>query len=479
MDAKDVTVDAIVDACVRMPLAEAALSIWRFVFDEERLNCLWEQHRGRCYEKVISFPTMTHLIADALLQYGGSGRRCFEKNIEAGQLQSSVQAAFGKLGRVPVAVSQGLLRGGTMALRELFPDHARRQLPSSLSAFEAIVLDGKAIKKVAKRLKALRGVGGGLLGGKALVGLEWSSGLALAMQAHPDGDASEKRLVKDVVPQTDGLVSKPRLFVADRAFCDLVQAVHFTARPGDHFLVRYHAGTKFTPDSSRADKDGTDSQGRKYKESWGWLGSESNKGRRYVRLIHLYRPDEDEDLILITDLLDADDYPAVDLLRLYQERWGIERMFQKVTEVFGLERLIGGTPQACIFQFAFCLLLYNLVQLLTGYIAQARKCEAEELSKEKLFDDVHRELIAWNVIFTPEQTIERFRECPTAKQLRCRLREVLAQVWSDTWWKAPRQKNRRPTRREAKRGHGSVYRILQEHANLRPKAKRPDRLQRC
>jgi hypothetical protein len=474
MDAKNIAVADLVDVCARMPLAEAALSIWRFVFDEERLNHLWEQHRGRCYEKVISFPAMTHLVADALLQHGGSGRRSFEKNIEAGQLESSVQAAFGKLGRLPVAVSQRLLREGTMALRELFPDRALRQLPSSLRDFEAMVLDGKAIKNVAKRLKALRGVGGGLLGGKALVGLGWSTGLALAMQAHPDGDASEKRLVKDVVPQTDALVSKPRLFVADRAFCNLVQAGHFTGRTGDHFLVRYHAGTKFTPDNSRADRSGTDGQGRKYRETWGWLGSESNKGRRYVRRIHLYRPDEDEDLILITDLLDADVYPAVDLLWLYQERWGIERMFQKVTEVFGLERLIGGTPQACIFQFAFCLLLYNLVQLLTGYVAQARKCESEELSKEKLFDDVHRELIAWNVFFTPEQTIERFPECPTAKQLRCRLRELLAHVWSDTWWKAPPQKNRRPTRREGKRGHGSVYRILQEHANLRPKAKPPD-----
>src|SRR5438046_1627726 len=68
-----------VNLWARMPLAEATLSIWRFVFDEQRLNQVWEWSSGRCYEKVISFATMTHLIADALLQYRGSGRRSFEK----------------------------------------------------------------------------------------------------------------------------------------------------------------------------------------------------------------------------------------------------------------------------------------------------------------------------------------------------------------------------------------------------------------
>jgi hypothetical protein len=477
MDAKDITVVNSVDVWARMPLAEATLSIWRFVFDEQRLNHLWEQHRGQCYEKVISFGTMTHLVAEALLQYGGSGRRSFEKNIEAGQLDSSIQAAFGKLGRLPLPLSQALLREGATALRQLFPRGRCRQLPESLHGFDVVVLDGKAIKRVAKRLQPLRGVGGGLLGGKALVALEWNTGLALAMQTHPDGDASEKRLVKDLVPQTDALLSQPRLFVADRAFCDLVQAVHFTARAGDHFLVRYHGSTKFTQDTNRPEKTGTDRQGRVYQESWGWLGSENNKGRRYVRRIRLFRPEEGEDLILITDLVDADAYPALDLLGLYQERWGIERMFQKVTEVFGLERLIGGTPQACLFQFAFCLLLYNLIQLLTDYLAQARKCEAEKISTEKLFDDVHRQLIAWNVVFTPEQTIERFEAPITANEVRLRLRELLADAWSETWRKSPRQPNRRPSQRQAKRGHGSVYRILQAHTALRFKTK--PKAQRC
>jgi hypothetical protein len=469
MDARDVGVVGMADLCARMPLAEAAFAMWRFVFDEQRLDALWDRHRGRCCDRVISFPTMVYLVADALLLYRGSGRRSFEKHIAAGQLPASFQAAFGKLGRLPLEVSQAFLREGTAAFRELLPDGGCRQLPASLGGFAALLIDGKTIKNVAKRLKPLRGVGGGLLGGKAVVALEWTSGLALAMQTHPDGDASEKRLVAGLVPQTDGMLPGPRLFVADRGFCDLVNVACFTARPGDHFLVRHHAGTKFIPDASRPERPGFDNRNRRFVETWGWLGAASNRGRRYVRRIDLPRPDAGEDLVLMTDLLDAEACPGTDVLWLYQERWGIERMFQKVTEVFDLKHLIGSTPQACLFQFAFCLHLYNLVQVLTCHIARGRQRDPEELSKEKLFDDVRRELTAWNVVFGPGQTLGHFQAPATAHELQFRLREILAPAWNDTWLKSPQQKNRKVPHRETKRGHGSVWRILQAHATPPPK----------
>src|SRR5262249_37740044 len=171
MVAADDTLGEHINAWTRMPLAEATLAVWRFVFDERRLNDLWEQHRGGHYQKVISFATMTHLIADALLQYDASGRRSFEKNIEAGQLEATLQAAFANLGRPPLRVSEALLGPGTAAVCELLPAGMGRQLPASLLAFTVLLLDGKALKRVAKRLKLLRGVAGGLLGGKAVAAL--------------------------------------------------------------------------------------------------------------------------------------------------------------------------------------------------------------------------------------------------------------------------------------------------------------------
>jgi hypothetical protein len=82
------------------------------------------------------------------------------------------------------------------------------------------------------------------------------------------------------------------------------------------------------------------------------------------------RPAHQQRHRLLTTLLDPELDPAVILIVLYHERWEEEQMFQKVTEVFGLRGLVGGTPQGCIFQLAFCLLLDNMIQVVRGYIAE-------------------------------------------------------------------------------------------------------------
>jgi hypothetical protein len=452
----------------RMPLAESVLLLWRWVTNEDRMQSLWDLHRGRCYEKIISFALMVHLIADALLKYNGSGRRAFEKGIENGELETNVGSAFKKLGRLPVGLSQAFLSQCTAALRQAFPEWAEWRLPKSLRRFRVIILDGKALKRVAKRLKPLRGIPGGLLGGRALVALEWCTGLAVAMRAHEDGDANDVKFVGDLVPMVCEQVEGPRLWLGDSAFCDLTQPQHYTANEGDHFLVRYHPKTPFYQDCTRKQRKGKDERGRDFVEKWGYLGSPNNKRRRYVRMICVERPGE-KPLILVTDLLETDAYPAEDLLWLYAERWGIEQVFQKVTEVFGLNRLIGGSPKACIFQFAFCLLLYNMIQVIRGYLAEAQDVEPEEISTEKLFDDVEQQLIAWNVMFEPEVTLNYFALPPKLPELQVRLRTLLGSTWSDVWLKSPPQEQRGTTRKKHARTHNSVYRILQAHTRRKPK----------
>jgi hypothetical protein len=337
----------------RMPLAEAMLWLWRWIAGEERLVRIWKGHRGRCYQKKISFPLLVQLIGDALLQYEGSGRRSFEKSAERGELSATIQAAYRKLGRLPLPLSEAFLADGAGLLRGIFPRTARRKLPRSLNRFQVVILDGKSIKNVARRLAALRKASGGLLGGRALVALDWRTGLAIAMRVHPDGHANEVALVGELVPEVRKLIAGARLWLVDRAFCDLTQPARFRER-GDHYLVRYHPKVKFYADPERPARTGCDPQGRTYTEQWGWLGGPQDARRQEVRLITLPKVTDGgkKDLVLVTDLLDGDEYPAADLLALYAERWGIENMFQQVTEVFGLTALIGGTPQACLFQLS-------------------------------------------------------------------------------------------------------------------------------
>ena len=390
---------------LRVPLAEAVLTLWRFVAGKERLEDLFQRERRRCYTKVLEFHMLVQLMHDALLVYQGSGRDTFEHAKEADQLPVSIQAAFGKLRRIPIGLSQGFLAECTDRLREVFPTTASRTIPPSLQEFRIIVLDGKAIKHVAKRLKPLRGRVGGVLGGRALVAMDFGSGLAVAMHADRDGDANDVKFVPDLLPEVRRRFPGPRLYIADRQFADLVQTAYFTQQ-GDHFLVRYNKKLHFHADSSREPREGRDASGRQFVEDWGWIGGPRDKRRREVRRITLIRPDE-ENIVLLTDLTDPKQYPAAELLELYAERWGIERMFQQVTEVFHLATLIGGSPEATVFQFAFCLLLYNMIQVVRAFIAATERRDPQTISTEKLFLDVERELTACTVMWDVEQLTAR------------------------------------------------------------------------
>jgi hypothetical protein len=449
------------------------LTLWRWAADADTVNQIFDENRGRCYEKIFLFSTIVGLVRDALLEYDGSGQQSFEAAQDRGELDASVRAAYGKLGRTPISVSSAFLAGCTARFSDIYPKDptAQTPLPKSLDEYEVVVFDGKAIKRVAKRLKALWGAAGGLLGGRALVALNLRTGLAVAMRAHPDGDANEVRFVGDLVPEVRRLVAAKRLWIADSSFCDLTQPARFAER-GDAFLIRYHPKVPFAADPARSAREGRDGAGRRYVEEWGWLGSPLRpKKRLYVRRITLERPGEKE-VALVTNLLDAEAVPAVDLLCAYLSRWGIERMFQQVTEVFGLEHLIGTKPEGVIFQFAMCLLLYNLIQVVRGVIAVDVERPRETISGEKLFQDVERQMIAWSETVTPDETIAHFQGEWTALRVKVRLRELLSGVWRDRWIKAPPKKKTPPKKKVRRRTHSSVYRILEAHQQRLRKEKR-------
>jgi hypothetical protein len=450
----------------RLPLAEAVLTLWQWVCDDDGLQRLYDRHRGSTYEKKITFPVMVSLVRDALLEPDGSGNKSFRQARADGTLTAALSSTYDKLGHLPLAVREAFLAEGADRLHQVFPDHTAEALvdplPVSLRAFEVLVLDGKVVKRLPKRLKPTRQRKGGLLGGKGLVALHLRSGLALALATDPDGESNDAKLVPDLLPQVRARVPGARLWLGDRQFCDLVQTAAFTAAVGAHFLVRYHSKVHFHVDLTRPVQRGQDSRGRTYQQEWGWLGREGNKNRRYVRRITLRRPGG-EDLILVTDLLDATTYLAEDLLALYLARWGIERVFQQITEVFHLNHLIATTPQGTLFQLSFCLLLYNMIQVVRGYVAVGQQRAVETISTELLFDDVTKQLVALHELVEAGRIVELLPPVTTAAVLRQRLQRLLGSVWSECWVKAPAKKRQPPPAKKGKRDHTSVFRLLQAH----------------
>jgi hypothetical protein len=449
------------EVCRRLPLADAVFRLIDFTTADGFLSGVFDRHRGRSYEDALSFPQFFHLISDALLGHERSAHHHFQKAHAQGTLPTCVRALYGKLRRVPLSLSQGLLGEATARLRQVFPD-ATDPLPASLDDLEVLAFDGKKLKFVAKRLKVLRPINGQVLGGKLLVVQHVATGLAVALTATADGEEDERPLVGPAVQQlrqSAAADAKPRLWIGDRLFCDLTQLPNLAAN-GDHFLVRYHARCHFHPDTARPARTGSDGRGVPYTEAWGWLGAADHPRRQYVRYITLDRPGT-EAIIVVTDLLDADAYPAADLLEAYLRRWGIEKLFQRVTEVFDLRHLIGTAPQATVFQAAFCLLLSNVIQAVRNYLAEAQRRLPETISTQLLFEDVAEELTVWHKFLTLAATLEWLDDqVKTVAQVRAYLRRRLAGVWNPRWQKAPtKPRLPRPPRQYLKGGHSSVYRI--------------------
>jgi hypothetical protein len=463
------------EALRRLPLAQAVFQLFSHVLDEPHLADLFDRHRGRCYQRRLSFAEVVYLLRDALLVHAGSGHASFAAAREAGSLPVTIKSTYEKLGNLPLDLSLALLRETTTRLLDLMPreqaaDKGRLAGMPSLGGLAVIAFDGKKIKHAAKRLKALRGLPGAMLGGKLLAALHVSSGLAVAMAADPDGERNDVPLVPGLVEQVRGLIPQSILWMGDRQFGgNLDLAALLTRRPGDHFLLRCTTNLRFHPDPLRRSDEGADAQGRRFVQRWGWIGREPDKRRRYVRQITLYRPGEQDDVILITDLPDETLHPAAELLGAYLLRWGIECMFQKVTEVFDLRTLIGSTPNAMIFQGAFCLVLYNLIEVIRVYVAAGAGRAAAEVSTEKLFDSVCRQLVAWNELGDPAYAVAYVQPPLTAQPLKQMLHQLLSgEVWTDRWIKSVNKKPRPKGKPKARvkpghGGHSSVWRILQAY----------------
>jgi hypothetical protein len=457
-----------------LPLAEVSWLLWHQVLPEQTLQSIFDSHRGASYERCFSFSQLVHLVNDSLTRHQGHAHRTLADHAESEPCPASEPAFYGKLRRMPIALSEGLLADGALRLRSWLPDQPHRQLPESLHAFRVLIFDGKTLKHAAKRLKPLQQRAGRALGGKALVALEPATGLIVGMAACPDGHTNEAKLVPQLLPQLRQRLPGPNLWVGDQGFGDLAQVRRCTEGE-DHGVLRLHPKSQFTPEPLQPARRGVDAQGRAWTDFIGQWHS-TREGTKTMRRITLVRP-EKKDLVLITDLLDAEAYPANDLLELYRVRWGIETVFLTVSEVFHLKHLIGSHPQGIIFQASLCMMYYNMVQVLRGLAAQTQQRATQEVSTHNLFTDLQHELIALYRLAQPDDLVAGLRErAATVVDLRAYLLERLGRAWRRLWAKAPPKKRHLPKPKHKRGGaaHFSSHRVLEEYKKTQRKQKAKD-----
>src|SRR3954452_7056284 len=120
--------------------------------------------------------------------------------------------------------------------------------------------------------------------------------------------------------------------------------------------------------------------------------------------------------------------------------------------------------KAVLFQMSFCLLLYNALQVVRAHLASHQGCEAKEISNEKLFYDVKRQMVAVDELVDVESLLSLLGEVPTAAELRGCLRDGWRDTWSDRWWKAPSsgRGGHQKVKTRVLGNHTSTYRVVQQ-----------------
>jgi len=455
----------VVELMRRSPLATAVLDVCDYTFDRQMLEEIWQSHRGRCYDDKLLFPDFLRLMRDALTRHGGSAHQLFVHLESRDAAPVDESNFYRKLARMPVALSRALLQRCTRRLSPLMPAAAAATLPACFDDYQVIVADGKAIKNVAKRLAPTRGYVGKLLGAKALVAMDLRSGMAVAMNDTLDGMANEVPLVPGLMPQLHQLAgARPILSVWDRQFDDPATMRLLSGRGGDGFVVRMkHKNMPFAAESAVRTRD---PRGRDVLDEVGVLGS--GKKAMRVRRVTLRRDAKagEDDVVLLTNLTDRTRFAADDLLGLYQKRWGIEQVFQQVTETFSLSHLIGCQPKAVLLQLAFCLLLYNVMQLVKAYVAQDGQVRPAVVSMHYLFDDARTELKAW-AYHTRGQWPSTQRDTAT---LRDHLAQLLAGSWNPKRYTKASDKRPRASPPDKRKwlsgGHTSVQRAIEGTAKV-------------
>lgn len=450
-----------------LPLAQAVLGLFHYVLEPSFLEDIFQRWRGRAYHKELSFTAVVHLIGAAITHHG-SVHQALQARREQ-PLPVSDRAFYGKLARVPLPLSLSLLDEGTQRLQRLLPATLNHAVPGCFDALQVLLVDGKKSKNVAKRLAVCRSQPGRVFGAKLLVCLDARTRLVLAAAAEADGERNDNPLVPALLERLRPHRNLPPLFVCDAQFCDLTQVRRLLGEAA-LFAFRHHPKTHFHPDPERPARTFVDGHGRTLVEEWGFLGSVKDQRRCYVRRVTWKRDSAThKDLGVVTNLSDGLAYPAEALIDLYLLRWKIETVFQEVATVFGLQHLIGSTPEASGFETAMCMLIYNIIQVVKAQLAVQQDLPLDDVSSQNLFRSVQRSLGALYELLSPAQIAASIVVPAEPVAMRAWLSQLLQGQWQAQWRKARNKNPRRYGPKPKQSGaHTSIQRLRLRHKERGP-----------
>lgn len=421
------------------------------LFDDDRLNQLFENTAQRQYHRELLFSQIVELMMSVVLRADKSVLAAYRKRADS--LGVSDEAVYQKLQCQELGVSEAVVRDSGVRVTPVI-DALQARHPALLKGYRARILDGNHLQASQRRIGELRKTWAKGLPGRALVVYEPEVDLVTDVLLTPDGHASERSLLERVIP----LVRPKDLWIADRNFHTQKFLLDLAAAQGT-FVIRQH-GTVPVQLLGKRRPRGRCETGLLYEQrALTTQHGRTAKMRRITIVLDQPTRDGDTEIHILTNL-PSKDAPTRKVAELYRKRWRIENRFYEVTQTLECEPNTLGYPKAALFAFCLAMMASNAVALLKASLRSVHDAEAvANMSHHYMATDIV-EPIAGMLIVLPAETWKVFRTMAPG-ELAALLRKIASHV-DPTYYRKAKRGPKKPVTRVFVRngGHVSTHKLL-------------------
>lgn len=455
----------------RCPAAVMVRATVERVLRPERLDEIFETHRGRQYERTILCSELVAMMVGVATRTHRSVHAAYLAAKET--LGVSPGAVYDKLAAFDPRVTAALIdetADDMAAVVTELPKGRRTVLPG----YEVFYLDGNHLAATEHRLSVLRTTREGPLPGQTLALLDAQTDLVMELIPCECGHAQERSLLPDLLER----IRADTVTVADRNFCT-TKFLFGLSRRHAYFIIRQHASTLTYRFEGRRRKIGRCATGMLYEQtmvlSEPGTADETNELtiRRITLVLDTPTQAGDTEIHLLTNL--PAKVRAKRIAETYRLRWTIEGAFQTMTDVLRCEVETLGYPKAALFSFAMAVLAWNtyaVVQAALRSVHGAQRID-DELSDEHFVHDVVLTQTGMDIAVDPKDW-EHYRDLHAADFAKA-LELLASKIDLSRYPKQKRgPKKPRPKQRSGQTNHHvSTAKLLAKEKTKKQAKKRP------
>ena len=322
-------------------------------FISEELNQVFDENRGRQYQREVSFAAIALAVADVSLNFAENFNQAYKSHRE--NLGVAVTSFYNKIKATNTRVSEAIVAKSAAKAREL-QDALGFEPWEILPGYNVLAFDGNHLAKTDKRLKVLRDVTGAPLPGTCVACYDLQRELFcrayLLEDAHNQEALTCPRIVEDLEPND--------VVMADRHFCIVAFMIGIASRNAN-FVLRQNGRLKGVLLGKRR-RIGRISTGMVHEQSMRLSSAPNAMVVRRIT-IELDEPTRDGDTIihLLTNL--PKEVNAKAIAESYRHRWDEETAFNRLQMTLTCELESVGHPRAALFLFCLSMFAFNMRQV--------------------------------------------------------------------------------------------------------------------